>query len=178
MTDVTPDDARRLRGRLTSGITVWTAGDGADACGLTVASVIVTEGEPPHVLGTVGDLADLLDAVRATGRFMVHVLSEADRDLAQRFAGAMPVPGGPFRGVAVDPSAYGPVLSAVSTRAACRLVDEGQRGYPVLVDGAVETAVIGELDAPLAHFRGQYRRLAEPPKSAEPTAPDSALPPT
>lgn len=177
MTDVTPDDARRLRGRLASGVTVWTAGEGASACGLTVASVIVTEGEPSHVLGTVGDLADLLDAMRTTGRFMVHLLAEADRDLAERFAGAMPVPGGPFRGLDVEQSPYGPVLSAVGTRASCRLADESQRGYPVLVDGTIEDAVIGDLDAPLTYFRGQYRRLADPPRSSEPTSPDSALPP-
>lgn len=178
MTDVAPDEARRLRGRLASGVTVWTAGEGPSACGLTVASVIVTEGEPPHVLGTVGDLADLLDAIRATGRFVVHVLAEADRDLAQRFAGAMPVPGGPFRGLAVEQGAYGPALPAVGTRASCRLADESQRGYPVLVDGVIEGAVIGDLDAPLTYFRGQYRRLADPPRSSEPTAPDSALPPS
>lgn len=178
MTDVTPDDARRLRGRLASGVTVWTAGEGPSACGLTVASVLVTEGEPPHVLGTVGDLTDLLDAMRATGRFVVHVLAEADRDLAERFAGARPVPGGPFRGLAVDQGAYGPVLSAVGTRAACRLADESRRGYPVLVDGTIEEAVTGDLDAPLTYFRGQYRHLAEPPRPSQPPAPDSALPPT
>lgn len=177
MTEATPDDARRLRGRLASGVTVWTAGEGPSACGLTVASVIVTEGEPPHVLGTVGDLTDLLEVVRATGRFTVHVLAEGDRDLADRFAGAVPVPGGPFRGLAVEPGAYGPVLSSVVTRASCRLADESQRGYPVLVDGIIEEAVTGDLDAPLAYFRGQYRRLADPPRSAEPTSPDSALPP-
>lgn len=177
MPDVTPGDARRLRGRLASGVTVWTAGQGSGACGLTVASVIVTEGEPPHVLGTVGDLTELLDTMRATGRFVVHVLAEADRDLAERFAGAMPVPGGPFRGLGVEPGAYGPVLSAVGTRVCCRLVDESHRGYPVLVDGVIEEAVIGELDAPVAYFRGQYRRLADPPHSLEPPAPDSALPP-
>jgi 3-hydroxy-9,10-secoandrosta-1,3,5(10)-triene-9,17-dione monooxygenase reductase component len=177
VTHVTPDDARRLRGRLASGVTVWTAGEGSGARGLTVASVIVAEGEPPHVLGTIGDLADLLDAVRATGRFVVHVLAEADRDLAGRFAGTVPVPGGPFRGLDVEQTDYGPALSAVGTRASCRLVDESRRGYRVLLDGVIEEAVIGDLDAPLAYFRGQYLGLAEPPRTWAPTAPDSALPP-
>lgn len=176
MTDVTPDDARRLRGRLASCVTVWTAGEGPSACGLTVASVIVTEGEPPHVLGTVGDLADLLDAVRATGRFVVHVLAEADRSLAERFAGVTPVPLGPFHGLATEQGAYGPVLSAVGTRASCRLVDESRRGYPVLVDGVIEEAVTGDLDAPLTYFRGQYRRLTDPSRAWEPPSPDSSLP--
>lgn len=165
MSNVTPDDARLLRGRLASGVTVWTAGEGPGACGLTVASVIVTEGEPPHVLGTVGDLVDLLDAIRATGRFVVHVLAETDRHLADRFAGAIPVPGGPFRGLRVQQGAYGPVLSDVGTRASCRLADESQRGYPVLIDGVIEDAVASDLTAPLTYFRGEYRRLADPPGS-------------
>lgn len=177
MTDVTPEDARRLRGRLASGVTVWTAGEGPDACGLTVASVIVTEGEPPHVLGTVGDLADLLDAVRATGRFVVHVLGESDRGLADRFAGVTPTPGGALRGLAVEHGAYGPVLTSVGTHACCRLVGESRPGYPVLLDGVVEAAAVSDLAAPLAYFRGQYRRLTDPPQPWEPPAPDSALPP-
>jgi flavin reductase (DIM6/NTAB) family NADH-FMN oxidoreductase RutF len=65
---------------------VWSAGEGPSACGLTVASVIVTEGEPPHVLGTIGDLTDLLEVIRAAGRFVVHVHAEAYRGLAERFA--------------------------------------------------------------------------------------------
>jgi 3-hydroxy-9,10-secoandrosta-1,3,5(10)-triene-9,17-dione monooxygenase reductase component len=176
VTEGTRDDARRLRGRLVSGVTVWTAGAGASACGLTVASVIVAEGEPPHVLGTIGDLTDLLDAARATGRFVVHVLDEADRDLASRFAGTIPVPGGAFRDLDVEQTAYGPVLSAVGTRASCRLVDESPRGYPVLVDGVIDEAVVGDLDAPLAYVRGHYCGVTRPPRTWEPAAPDSALP--
>lgn len=177
MSEVAPADARRLRGRLASGVTVWTAGQGAQARGLTVASVIVTEGEPAHVLGTVGDLTDLLDAVRETGRFVVHVLAEADRGIAERFAGTVPAPGGPFRGLDVADSAYGPVLTVVGTRAACRLVDEREVGYPVLLDGVVDAVALGDVDAPLSYFRGQFRRLADPPRAWQAQGPDSAVPP-
>lgn len=173
------NDARRLRGRLASGVTIWTAGQEQQRCGLTVASVIVTEGEPPHVLGTVGDLSDLLETVRATERFVVHVLAEDQRALADRFAGMVPVPaGGAFGDLDAAASPYGPVLTEVGTRAACRLVDLSQRGYPVLIDGEIDEITTSELDGPLTHFRGQYRRLAEPRRSWSATAPDSALPPS
>lgn len=175
MTETAPGAARRLRGRLASGVTVWTAGHGREACGLTVASVLVTEGEPPHVLGTVGDLSDLLDTVRAHGRFVVHVLDEADRHLAARFAGAVPTPGGALHGLTVADSAFGPVLTDVGTRACCRLVDEREVGYPVLLDGVIDELVLGDLTAPLTYFRGQFRRLTEPPRTWQAPGPDAAL---
>ncbi len=176
MSDEQDRPIKRLRGRLTSGVTVWTAGEGREATGLTVASTIVAEGEPSHVLGTVGDLADLLDAVRATGRFAVHVLARDQRQLADRFAGLAPAPGGLLRDLPVQQTPWGPVLTEVATWAGCQLVEERAVGYPVLLDGTIEELVVGDLDDPLAWFRGQYRRLAPPPSPWEATAPDTALP--
>ena len=58
------DSARRLRGRLTVPVTVWTAydRDGIPA-GITVSSVLVVEGEPPEVIGLLGPLSEFWDAV-------------------------------------------------------------------------------------------------------------------
>ncbi|QBI21318.1 flavin reductase [Egibacter rhizosphaerae] len=168
--------ARRLRGRLTSGVTVWTSGHGRSAEGLSIGSVIIAEGEPAHVLGLLGDLADLLDRIRETERFVVHVLGEQHRSLAERFAGQVPVPGGPFQDLDTADSEHGPVVTDVGTRAACRLVDVSERGYGLLVDGTIEELVLDDLEAPLVHFRGQYRKLAAPHRSWSARAPDTALP--
>ncbi len=176
MSDEQDQPAKRLRGRLASGVTVWTAGEGREATGLTVASALVTEGEPPRVLGTVGDLAELLDAVRATGCFVVHLLGHDQRQLADRFAGLMPVPGGPLRDVDTRPGPHGPVLSEVGAWAGCRLVDERQVGYPILLEGAIEELALDDLEDPLVWFRGQYRRLGQARAPWQATGPDSALP--
>lgn len=169
-------DARRLRGRLTTGVTVWTAGTGPAAAGLTVGSVLVADGEPPHLLGLLGDLADVLDRIRETERFVVHVLAEHQRPVAERFAGQIPVPGGPFRGLDVEASAHGPVLTELGTRVTCRLAEVTRRGYGMLVDGEIDDVRLGDLDAPLLHFRGAYRKLGPTGRVWEPPAPDRALP--
>jgi len=162
------DPVRRLRGRLPAPVTVWTAGRGGAAAGLTVSSTLVAEGAPALVLGLVGDLSDLWDAAEASGMFVVHVLARHDRSLAERFAGRVPVPGGPLAGLPVRDSPHGPVLEQVATRAACRLQDAVPAGWALLVRGTVEHLEVGDLQDPLVWFRARYRRLTDPPGGRRP----------
>lgn len=169
------DAARRLRGRLASPVTVWTAGFlGAEAvapgspvppAAATVSSVLVAEGDPPVVLGLLSPLGDLLEALVATGRFVVQVLGQHEAELAERFAGARPGPlgaegEGPFAGLGARDSPYGPLLPGARARAACRLIERRPVGAQVLVAGALETVELEEAGSPLVHYRGRYRRLA------------------
>jgi 3-hydroxy-9,10-secoandrosta-1,3,5(10)-triene-9,17-dione monooxygenase reductase component len=154
------DPARRLRGRLTAPVTLWTAGDGDHRAGLTVSSILVAEGEPALVLGLIGPLSELWEAVARTGALVVHVLAEGDRRLAERFAGVLPSPGGSFQGLSLEQSAWGPVLPEVGTRAFCRLVQAEDLGYHRLVRGAIERVDLGGDKAPLAYLQGRFRRLA------------------
>lgn len=154
------DPARRFRGRLVAPVTVWTAGAPDARRGLTISSVLVADGEPPLLLGLVNDLSDLWTTIVEAGSFVVHVLDGSQRTLADRFALRRPAPGGLFAGLDVDPSAWGPVLAAVPTRAYCRLEGSTQAGHLQLVRSRMEELDIGEeLDDPLAYFRGRYRRL-------------------
>jgi flavin reductase (DIM6/NTAB) family NADH-FMN oxidoreductase RutF len=153
------DPARRLRGRLTSPVTVWTAGGPDAATGLTVSSIMVAEGAPPSVAGIINPLSDLWDALQETGAFVVHVLDRGQRELAERFAGRRPSPGGLFRDVAVEHGEWGPVLTGVGNRARCHLAAAQAIGYHELLLGtidAVDTTVFGD---PLAYFLGRYRTL-------------------
>src|SRR3954470_5699286 len=93
----TPDQdksaVRRLRGRLAAPVTLWTTPGPA---GLTVSSALVADGDPGLVLGRIDEESDFGDAAEASGRFAVTPLTPADRQLADRFAGLMPAPGGLF----------------------------------------------------------------------------------
>jgi flavin reductase (DIM6/NTAB) family NADH-FMN oxidoreductase RutF len=155
------EPARRLRGRLAAPVTVWTAGAGDAAAALTVSSLLVAEGEPARVLGLLGDLTDVWEALRDTGTFTVHVLERGHRALADRFAGRVPIVGGLFAGLDVAGSPYGPVLRDVGTRAACRFEDATPVGYGLLVRGRVEQVDVGDAERPLVYFRGRYRGLDE-----------------
>lgn len=151
---------RRLRGRLVAPVTLWTAPGPA---GLTVSSMLVADGEPGRVLGLVDDESQLWEAISAAGRFAVCPLAAGQHQLADRFAGLAPAPGGLFaqagdRWFATD---YGPVPAQVVDWAGCRLVDSRRCGWALLVEGVIEQVTLGPAGAtgPLAHHRGRYRRL-------------------
>lgn len=152
---------RRFRGRLSSGVTIWTAGAGSDRMGLTMSSVLVAEGDPPSILGLMSDTTDLYERIRSSGRFIVHVL-DADRAIeADVFAGLRPSPGGKFADVAFEDGEWGPVITGIETRAYCRFVSDTEIGYHRLIRGDVEKIELDELQRPLVYFRGRYRSLED-----------------
>ncbi len=161
---------RRLRGRLTAPVTVWTSHHAGRSYGLTVSSMLVADGEPGRVLGLIDPDADLWDSVRDSGAFAVSVLDWRHRQLADAFAGVAPAPGGVFRLADWTETEWGPVLDSTGTWAGCRLADPRPRdvGWALLVEGIVEhvqltpesvTGEAGPEDGPLLHHRGRYHRL-------------------
>lgn len=146
---------RRLRGRLPAAVTLWTAPGPA---GLTVSSTLVVDGEPGRLLGVVDEESELWAAASAAGVFAVAPLRAADRHLADRFAGLMPAPGGPFQGYRWRDTGFGPVLAELGTWAGCRLDAARPVGWGLLVEATVGQVEIGEGDVePLVHYRGRYR---------------------
>jgi 3-hydroxy-9,10-secoandrosta-1,3,5(10)-triene-9,17-dione monooxygenase reductase component len=151
--------ARRLRGRLTSGVSVWTSFVDDAPVGLTMSSVLVAEGDPGRILGLVNDTTSLWEAITSSRRFVVHLLDRDHRELAESFAGLRPAPGGVFAGLDARPSEWGPVLGELANRAYCRLASSAPAGYQILVSGAIERVELDELERPLVYFRGRYRDL-------------------
>jgi flavin reductase (DIM6/NTAB) family NADH-FMN oxidoreductase RutF len=153
---------RRLRGRLAAPVSLWTT---AGPAGLTVSSMLVADGEPGRVLGLIDDESDFWDAAEAHGRFAVTPLAPADQQLADRFAGLMPAPGGLFAGGGWTDTDYGPVPAHAQTWAGCRLDAHRPYGWALLVEAVVEIVQAGPDPAPpLIHYRGRYHQLA--PRSA------------
>jgi flavin reductase (DIM6/NTAB) family NADH-FMN oxidoreductase RutF len=155
----TPEDerspVRRLRGRLPAAVTLWTAPGPA---GLTVSSTLVVDGEPGRLLGVLDEESQLWTAAEAAGVFAVTLLSADDRQLADRFAGLLPAPGGLFRGDEWSPTEFGPVLAGRDTWVGCRLESVRPLGWGLLVEATIAHAEVGS-DAPLIHYRGRYREL-------------------
>jgi 3-hydroxy-9,10-secoandrosta-1,3,5(10)-triene-9,17-dione monooxygenase reductase component len=148
---------RRLRGRLPTAVTLWTAPGPA---GLTVSSTVVVDGDPGRLLGLVDEESELWAAVEEAGRFAVAVLTPADRQLADRFAGLLPAPGGLFQGGGWQETGYGPVPAGSTTWAGCRLDGARPLGWGLLVEATIEHLDLGEAEPPLIHYRGRYRELA------------------
>lgn len=155
----TPEDARspvrRLRGRLPAAVTLWTA---PGAAGLTVSSTLIADGDPARVLGLIDEESDLWAAVEAAGVFAVVVLGGADRQLADRFAGQLPAPGGPFATGDWRQTPYGPVPARPHTWAGCRLIGSRPAGWALLVEGELVDVELTE-EEPLIHYRGRYHAV-------------------
>ncbi|MFF0722588.1 flavin reductase family protein [Micromonospora sp. NPDC003816] len=148
--------ARRLRGRLAAPVTLWTAPGPA---GLTVSSTLVAEGEPDRLLGLIDAESDLWAAVEEAGRFAVAPLGPPHRQLADRFAGLFPSPGGLFATGTWTETPYGPVPADAGGWAGCRLDSAREYGWSLLVEATVEQVELGDDIAPLLHHRGRYREL-------------------
>jgi 3-hydroxy-9,10-secoandrosta-1,3,5(10)-triene-9,17-dione monooxygenase reductase component len=148
---------RRLRGRLAAPVTLWTAPGPA---GLTVSSMLVADGDPGRVLGLIDSESEFWTALQAAGRFAVTPLGPADQQLADRFAGLMPSPGGLFATGDWTATEYGPVPAHAGTWAGCRLDGSREYGWAQLVEATVETVRLDAAPVPLLHFRGRYHRLA------------------
>lgn len=180
----TPEPARspirRFRGRLPAPVTLWTAyGTDGRPAGLTVSSMMVADGEPGAILGLIDEESDLYAALIASGRVAIAVLRHGDDQLADRFAGLFPAPGGLFADGRWDRTEYGPVRSGGLTWAGCRLAATEPVGYGQLVRVTVETVHLDDAPAapsapvtagppatagppvtPLLRHRGRYRTVA------------------
>jgi 3-hydroxy-9,10-secoandrosta-1,3,5(10)-triene-9,17-dione monooxygenase reductase component len=153
------DPARRFRGRLAAPVTLWTAGARTAPAGLTISSLLVAEGAPSYVVAAVNPTTELWEALEATRRCVVHVLERRHRQLAERFAGLAPSPGGLFLGVSLAHTAWGPQIVDAKNRAYCRVEGSSELGYGNLVRAVVEEVEVADLDEPLVYFRGRHRRL-------------------
>lgn len=149
--------ARRMRGRLASAVTLWTAPGPA---GLTVSSTVLADGAPARLLGLLDEESELFAAASAAGRFAVTPLSPPHRQLADRFAGLLPAPGGLFTGSGWSETPYGLVPADASGWIGCRLDGVRPCGWSLLVDAIVERIELAADAGPLVHYRGRYRELA------------------
>jgi 3-hydroxy-9,10-secoandrosta-1,3,5(10)-triene-9,17-dione monooxygenase reductase component len=156
----TPDDQRsplrRLRGRLPAPVTLWTA---APNKGLTVSSTQIVDGDPGRLLGLVDEESELFEAASAAGRFVLLPLGGGDRQLADRFAGLLPAPGGLFAGAEWSATEWGPVLAGRGTWAGCRVDAARPFGWSMLVEATIEHVELGPDEPPLLHYRGRYHSL-------------------
>lgn len=125
--------------------------------GLTVASIMVVEGETPLCVVAVSPDAELASTIEESRGFVVHLLNSEQRNLADTFALIRPSPGGLFSAVDHTRTAWGPRLTDVSDVVVCRYVETRPTGEQVLVVGQIEDLELSDLTHPLIHFRGSYR---------------------
>jgi len=151
------DEVRRLRARVGATVSLWTAGLGDDAAGLTVSSYLVVNGEPGRIVGALDPDADLTERIEATGRAVVQLLAWPDRNLAEMFGGTMPAPGGAFTQAEFVDTAYGRRLAHATTWAHVSLESRVPAGWSDIVTLTIDELRVGDADW-LVHEGGRLRR--------------------
>jgi 4-hydroxyphenylacetate 3-hydroxylase, reductase component len=82
----TRNEIRRALGNYATGVTVITARDGNDFCGLTVNSFTSVSLAPPLLLFCVGRARASYEVFRKAETFSINVLSVTQKHLSERFA--------------------------------------------------------------------------------------------
>lgn len=140
-----------------SGVTVVTTEHEGAMYGLTVASFASLSLHPPLVLVCIEKSAKTHDAIAASGKFGVSILSSEQQDLSNRFASRLD---DKFAGVEVRRGELGvPVLGGALTAIECRLHQQLPSGDHSIFIGEVVDVQTRE-GAPLVYFRSGYREIS------------------
>jgi flavin reductase (DIM6/NTAB) family NADH-FMN oxidoreductase RutF len=157
---------RRLRGRMPSPVSIWTADSAGRRLGWTLSSFLVVDGEPAEVVGVLDEDSDLAthlarpDPDGVEPRVAVNLLGWSHRGLADAFAGVAPAPGGAFKLGRWVESPWGPVLADAPAWLGARVMRPiDHAGWGLLVRAVVEQVEIGpDPEAGmLSYLRGRYR---------------------
>ena len=150
---------RRLRGRLSATVSVWTSAHQGRRAGWTVSSFLLADGDPPQLVGLLDEDSDLADVLLDSRTVAVSVLGAQHRGLADAFAGLAPAPGGVFTLGSWAETAWGPVLDDAPAWIGARL-GEGSppyAGWGLLIQATIERVELTSDAETLTHLRGRYR---------------------
>ena len=145
---------RRVLGSFASGVSIVTTlePDGQPR-GFTVSGMSSLSLDPRLLLICVSANSATLAAIQDRDAFTVNILTEAQRELAQRFASRQE---NKFAGVAWRAGATGtPVLDGALAYAECSVFRIYEGGDHVIILGEIVAAGAGDA-VPLLYFRGRY----------------------
>lgn len=166
--DVDPGTFRGVLGQFCTGITVITTVHSDVPVGFACQSFAALSLDPPLVLFCPTKVSRSWQAIAASGRFCVNVLSENQQHVSARFGSAEP---DKFAGIAWTASSLGsPVIAGSLAWIDCTVAAVHDGGDHFVVLGAVASlsavrGASGESGArPLLFYRGDYTGI-EPDKT-------------
>lgn len=152
------DDAhfRLAMSHFASGVTVVTTSHEGRQYGMTVASFASLSLHPPLVLVCVERSVKTHDAIAASGKYGVSILSSAQADISSTFASRSD---DKFTGIELVPGDLEvPLIAGALTAIECRLYDRLPGGDHTIFIGEVMKIHTTEGD-PLLYFRSGYREM-------------------
>ena len=165
MPDITPDEFRRVMGRLATGVTIVTTRAGDDVHGTTMSAVCSVSLHPQLVLVCVDHESDIHALIQESGVFAVNILHEGQASLAAELS---------HKGTAELLAAHrletlshrngesgAPLLDDSLAHIECRVENTIEAGDHTIYVGAVVAAGVSpRADRPLLHYEGQYGSLS------------------
>ncbi len=152
------DDAqfKMAMSHFASGVTIVTTEHEGKSYGLTVASFASLSLHPPLVIVCIEKAVKSYNAINASGKFGVSILSSEQSDLSNRFASKLD---DKFAGAATTRGELGiPLIDGALCTIECRLRDQLPGGDHTIFVGEV-VGVHAREGAPLVYFRSGYRQI-------------------
>lgn len=153
---------RRLIGNFATGVCVVTTSLEGAPRGCTANSLTSVSLDPLLVLVCFDHGSNTLEAVRATGRFCLNVLSAGQEPLSRHFA-CKGIEEEKFAGIPYHLRDDLPVLDGCLAWIACDVESEVPGGDHAIVIGRPRTGDEGSGDSPLVFFRSSYHGPALDP---------------
>ena len=150
---------RTIMGHWATGVSVVTSMGPRGPRGATANALTSLSLEPPLLLVCFDHGSNTLQAMRASKRFAVNVLSEGQVDVSRRFALKDPG-GGKFAGVPYILSHDTPVIEGCLAWVVCNVEEELRGGDHAIVLGSPIDGDVAESLEPLLFYRGAYTGLA------------------
>jgi len=142
-----------------SGVAVVTANSDQGEQGMTVTSFTSVSMDPPQVLVCVNGEAETGAIISSGDSFAVNVLSAAQEQVSNEFAGGSSMEER-FKNVAWKKGSLGlPVFNDALVSMECTLVQKIKAGSHWIIIGEIQNTKVNEAD-PVLYFNSGYRRVA------------------
>ncbi|WP_244928772.1 flavin reductase family protein [Nocardioides sp. W7] len=169
----TPAEMRAAMGIFASGVTVVTGMDDEGPVGFACQSFASVSLEPALVLFCADHRGRAWPRIRATGRFCVNVLSEAQRDLCDRFGSSR---GTRFEDLDWHLSPWGtPSLPEVMLRVHAEVEGVHLAGDHDVVVGRVQGLEQADFQRPMIYYRSTFGVDFDTRGTTDPDATPAAL---
>jgi flavin reductase len=146
----------------TTGVAIVTAAYQGEQHGMTVSSFSSISLDPPLIAISLQTASHTHELVSRAGTFGVTILSLAQQDLSERFAGRGSEPGARLNGIQTEILATGaPLIAGGLAFLDCRVLQTIAAGMNTLFIAEVVAARGDDQDAPLVYHDRAYRRLQE-----------------
>lgn len=155
---------RQAMRELASGVCVITVGEATERTGLTATSVSSLSTEPPRLLVCINQSSSTWSILQQRPVFGVNLLTDTQREIADRFAGRGGIKGeARYQGARWETGRTGaPLLADALAVIDCDVEETLIRHSNVIVIGRVRSARVGAQGGALTYWRGGYDRLGLP----------------